>query len=106
MVDVAGNVDDNAKVLKVGEAVVDLSRGLLLDSQGHVVPLRRKAFETLKLLVENQGRTVPREELLQAIWPGVTVTDESVTQCVREVRRAIGDVKGELLRTISGRGYL
>jgi hypothetical protein len=36
----------------IGEAVVDLSRGLLLDSAGQVIPLRRKAFELLKLLVQ------------------------------------------------------
>jgi DNA-binding winged helix-turn-helix (wHTH) protein len=101
-----GHVDEKTKKVQVGEAVVDLSRGLLLDSAGQVIPLRRKAFELLKLLVHNQGRTVARDELLQAIWPGVTVTDESVTQCVRDVRRAIGDIKGKVLRTISGRGYL
>jgi adenylate cyclase len=99
-------VDDKAKKLQIGEAVVDLSRALLLDVAGHVIPLRRKAFDTLKLLVLNQGRTVPRDRMLQAIWPNATVTEESVTQCVREVRRAIGDLKGEVLRTIPGRGYV
>jgi DNA-binding winged helix-turn-helix (wHTH) protein len=99
-------VDAKTKKVQIGEAAVDLSRGLLLDSAGQVIPIRRKAFDLLKLLVQNQGRTVARDELLQAIWPSVTVTDESVTQCARDVRRAIGDPKGKVLRTIPGRGYL
>ena len=77
--------DGAPKTLPIGQAVFDLSRDLLLDGSGRVVPLRRKSFDLLKLLVQNLGRTVPRQELLDAIWPGVTVTEESVTQCVREV---------------------
>ena len=90
----------------INEAVVDLARGLLLDRTGDVIPLRRKSFDLLKMLSENAGRAVSRDELLNTIWPGVTVTDESVTQCVREVRQAIGDPQGQVLRTIPRRGYM
>ena len=46
-----------------------------------------------------------RDELFEAVWPDVTVTEDSIAQCVREVRRVIGDSDGRVLRTIVKRGY-
>jgi Tfp pilus assembly protein PilF len=48
---------------------------------------------------------VSRAEILDAVWPDVNVTDDSITQCVGELRRALGDEAG-LLKTIPRRGYL
>src|SRR5215813_7985254 len=69
------------------------------------VPLRRKSFELLRYLVENPDRLVTKEEFLEAIWPNVTVTDEVLTQCVSEVRQAIGDSKQTIIVTVPRRGY-
>src|SRR5215813_7076025 len=69
------------------------------------VALRRKSFELLRYLVENPDRLVTREELLKAIWPNVVVTDESLTQCVSEIRQAIGDGRQAIIATVPGRGY-
>jgi TolB-like protein/tetratricopeptide (TPR) repeat protein len=60
----------------------------------------------LRLLVENAGRIVDRDAIMDAVWPGVTVTDESITQCVRDVRKALGDETQRLLKTVPKRGYL
>jgi TolB-like protein len=46
-----------------------------------------------------------RDELFDAVWPDVTVTEDNIAQCVREVRRAIGDPEGRILRTVIKRGY-
>ncbi len=43
---------------------------------------------------------------MAAIWPGVIVTDDSVTQVVKEIRRALGDGEQRLLRTVPRRGFL
>src|SRR5262249_39197615 len=64
------------------------------------VALRPKSFELLRYLVENPDRLVTKEELLKAIWPNAVVTDESLTQCVREVRQAIGDNKQIIVATV------
>jgi adenylate cyclase len=85
---------------------LDLGRGCLLGADGAEVPLRRKAFEVLRHLAENAGRLVGRGELMQAVWPGVYVNDDSASQCVAEVRRALGDEGRRLLRTLPGRGYI
>ncbi len=84
---------------------LDLARAALFDAAGRVVPLRPKSFDVLVHLVRHAGRVVGREELLDAVWPEVTVTEESVTQCMREVRAALGEA-ARLLRTVPKRGYL
>lgn len=85
--------------------VLDLSRGALL-ADGAECPLRPKCFALLRHLVENAGRLIGRDELMQAVWPGVFVTDDSIAQCVKDIRRALGDDEQRLLRTLPRRGYL
>ena len=84
---------------------LDLRRATLLDAGGQQVALRPKSFDVLRHLLENPGRLVPREELLERVWAGVFVADDNVTGCIAEVRRALGE-KGPVLRTIPKRGYL
>jgi len=62
-----------------------LSRG------GTVIPLRLKVFETLRVLVENAGRLLTKEELLQAIWPGVAVEENNLNHNVSMIRRVLGE---------------
>ena len=85
---------------------LDLVRGALLVSDGAELPLRPKSFALLQLLVENAGRLLDRDTIMQAIWPDVFVTDDSITQCVRDIRRVLGEEAHGLLRTVPRRGYL
>ena len=68
--------------------------------------MRRKSFDVLRYLVEHAGRVVTKEELIRAVWPDVTVSDELLTQCVSEVRRAIGEESQRIIKTVPRRGYL
>jgi DNA-binding winged helix-turn-helix (wHTH) protein/Tfp pilus assembly protein PilF len=70
------------------------------------LPLRPKSFYVLQYLVRHPQRLVRREELLAAAWQGVVVTDDSLTQCLVEIRRAIGDETRCIVRTVPRRGYL
>ena len=70
------------------------------------VPLRPKSFQVLRYLVERSGRLVTREELLQAVWKDVAVTDESVTKCIVDIRKAIADDAQQIIRTIPRRGFV
>ncbi len=70
------------------------------------VPLRPKSFEVLHYLIQNAGQLVSREDVLGAVWPDVIVTEESLTQCVSEVRQALGGAGQTIIRTIPKRGYL
>jgi TolB-like protein len=83
---------------------LDIARNSLRAADREV-PLRRKSFELLRYLVENPDRLATKEELLKAIWPNVIVTNEVLTQCVSEVRQAIGDSKQTIIVTVPRRGY-
>jgi DNA-binding winged helix-turn-helix (wHTH) protein/TolB-like protein/tetratricopeptide (TPR) repeat protein len=84
---------------------LDLTRGCLLH-EGQEVKLRPKSFEVLRYLVERPGRLVGRAELMQAIWPDTFVSDESLAQCLMEVRRALQDDSQRLVKTVPRRGYI
>ena len=74
--------------------------------EGREVKLRPKSFACLKYLVENRGRLVTKEELIQAVWPDSFVTDDSLVQCLIDVRRALGDDSLSYIKTVPRRGYL
>jgi len=84
---------------------LDLRRGCLRKADREI-DLRRKSFEVLRYLVENAGRLVSKDELIEAVWPSVVVTDESLTQCVSEVRLALGDGDQRVIKTAPRRGYI
>ncbi len=92
--------DPGASVLRLGDAVLDLDSGTLI-REGQVVPLRSKSFRLLCELARQPGRVVPKGELLDAVWPDVIVTEASLSQAVRDVRKALNDGAGQILRTIS-----
>ena len=83
---------------------LDLARGALFDPDGAELRLRPKAFALLRHLAENAERLIDRDEILGAVWPGVFVTEDSVTLCVRQLRAALGNPDGRMLRTVPRRG--
>jgi TolB-like protein len=85
--------------------VLHLERGALL-ADGVECSLRPKSFALLRHFVENPGRLIDRDEIMHAVWPDVFVSDDSIAQCVRDIRRALGDDAQQLLRTLPRRGYL
>lgn len=70
------------------------------------VKLRPKSYQALLYLVTRAGRLVTREELLEALWGEVAVTDESVTKCIADIRRALSDDSQEIVKTVPRRGFL
>jgi TolB-like protein/DNA-binding winged helix-turn-helix (wHTH) protein/Tfp pilus assembly protein PilF len=77
-----------------------------LSSCGASIDLRPKALAVLHYLLEHPQRVVGKDELLAAVWGKVVVTDDSLVQCVREIRQALGDTDQRLIRTIPRSGYL
>lgn len=95
-----------ATVLHFAGVTLDGVRGRLRGPDGAEVPLAPKPFDLLMVLARNAGRTMSKDALLDAVWPGVHVTEDSLFQAVREARRAIGDEAGLVLRSVPRRGYL
>ena len=96
----------NERQFCFGRFVLDLKRGSLCGEEGGEIKLRPKSFELLRYLVENAGRLVPKDELIKAVWPSVIVTDESLAQCVSDVRIALRDRDQQILKTVPRRGYM
>lgn len=95
-----------ARTYRFAAFALDGGRGAVIAPDGAETALRPKTADVLCLLAENAGRLVSRETLMHSVWPDVFVTDDSVTQCVTEIRRALGDEGARLLRTMPKRGYL
>lgn len=89
----------------IGGRLFDPVPGLLASPAGPVW-LRPKSAAVLRLLAERAGRLVTREELLDAVWADRCVVDDSLTQCVTELRRALAPDLATALRTVPRRGYL
>ena len=84
---------------------LDVSQALLT-KDGQPVTLRPKTFEVLLLLVENAGRLMVRETILDSVWPGISITEDSLTQCISEIRTALADGSQRIVKTIPKRGYV
>ena len=71
------------------------------------IPLTPKAFETLLVLVRHRQRVVSKGELLTAIWPDSFVTEDSLTQNVWALRRALRDdsTQPRFIATVPRTGY-
>src|SRR5215467_15751708 len=93
------------RILRFDRFVIDLTRGCLRTGDRDI-DLRPKTFRVLRHLAENAGRLVPKQELYEIVWPNVVVSDDSLVQCVRELRQALDDENYSLIKTVSRRGYL
>ena len=81
--------------------------GARLLRDGRPIALTPKAFDLLHLLASKPGRLITKEELLEAIWPDVLVSDASIKVCVSEVRKALDDgaKTPQYIETVHRRGY-
>src|SRR4051794_31295190 len=68
--------------------------------------LRPKSFEVLTYLVEHHGRLVTKRALMDSIWSDTATTDNSLAQCMTEIRQALNDDSQTSIRTIARRGYV
>ncbi|MBR1216545.1 winged helix-turn-helix domain-containing protein [Bradyrhizobium sp. U87765 SZCCT0131] len=93
-------------LVRIGDLTLDLRQQELRDGAGAHVDLRNRSFGVLRHLVKNAGRVVSKDELLAANWPGLSVTEDSLTQCISDIRRLLGESGRDIVRTIARRGYM
>jgi len=99
-------VEESPQVYEFDEFRLDVAKRQLL-REGEVVPLYSKAFDLLLLLVENRGRDLSKDEILEKIWPGQVLEESNLTVNISAVRRALGEkaARPRYLITIPGHGY-
>jgi TolB-like protein/DNA-binding winged helix-turn-helix (wHTH) protein len=84
---------------------IDFGRGELRVG-GQAAALRPKTFAVLAAMARSPARLLSKDALIHAVWPDVVVTDDSLVQCIGELRSALGDRGQRLIRTIPRRGYM
>lgn len=85
---------------------VDFRRGSVTDASGQALTLRPQVALVLKILADRAGVLVTKDELMEAVWPGIAVTDDSLVQCIKDVRKAVGDDQHDIVVTLVKRGYM
>ncbi|MFS4583580.1 winged helix-turn-helix domain-containing tetratricopeptide repeat protein [Phaeobacter sp. C3_T13_0] len=92
--------------LQIGSHFYDPVSNELVDPSGNTVSLRPQSGQVLAVLAKQSGKVITKAELFAAVWPNTSVTDDSLTQCISEIRKSLGDSDRKLLRTIPKQGYL
>lgn len=88
--------------IRLGSRTLQPRRQLL--ANGARVSLGKRALDILSVLAEAGGKIVTKDELLEAVWPGVIVEENALQVHVAALRKALGP-EAERLKTIRGVGY-
>jgi DNA-binding winged helix-turn-helix (wHTH) protein/TolB-like protein len=83
----------------------DERRGELRRTDGRCVHLRPRVEALLRLFLAQPGRLIGRDELITALWPSTVVTEDSLVQCIGELRTSLDDRDQRIVQTVRGRGY-
>ncbi|MFA3920958.1 transcriptional regulator [Ruegeria sp. 2012CJ15-1] len=92
-------------LIALGEVRYDPDRRAILGPDDAPVSLRPQSLGVLHALASNPGEVVSKDDLIKAVWKDLNVTDDSLTQCIADIRRAIGDSNRLIVQTVPKRGY-
>jgi TolB-like protein/DNA-binding winged helix-turn-helix (wHTH) protein len=98
-------VTKNSEIVELGEFVFVLKTKELQRVGGNTVELRSQSTEVLAFLANRIGELVTKDELINAVWEGTFVTDDSLVQCIGDIRRALEDETRKIVETIPRKGY-
>lgn len=85
--------------------VFNLKTLSLQDVDGRPVSLRTQSAEVLACLARNPGATLGKDRIISEVWRDTFVTDDSLIQCIADIRRAVGDGDHKIVQTFSKKGY-
>jgi DNA-binding winged helix-turn-helix (wHTH) protein/tetratricopeptide (TPR) repeat protein len=86
---------------------LDAVRRQLRHPDGQLLDMPARAFDTLLFLIEQRSQIVPKDQLMQAVWPQAVVEENTLSQAISALRRALGDESAapRFVMTVAGRGY-
>jgi predicted ATPase/DNA-binding winged helix-turn-helix (wHTH) protein len=94
---------DQRPVFKFGAWEIDLARREMR-LNGVPIDLGSRAFEIVETLVQSAGELIDKYDLMNRVWPGAAVEENTLQAQISAIRKALGPDRG-LLKTIAGRGY-
>jgi DNA-binding winged helix-turn-helix (wHTH) protein/TolB-like protein len=95
----------NSEIVFLGGFLFNTNSVTLFSIDQQPIPLRHQSALVLKELAKTPGETVSKDKLVSAVWGGTFVTDDSLVQCIKDIRKAISDDERKIIRTVSGMGY-
>ncbi|NNL36572.1 MAG: hypothetical protein HKP35_12195 [Silicimonas sp.] len=95
-------IGPKSESLSIGRGQYDPETGSLTDEDGQPIHLRRQSAEVLAVLAASPGEIVGREPIIETVWKDVATTDDSLIQCISDIRRALGK---EVVETYPKVGY-
>ncbi|OCH39106.1 winged helix-turn-helix domain-containing protein [Aliivibrio fischeri] len=92
----------------IANLVLEPESRTLTNQFGHKVMLRPLPYEVFRLLLDQQGKSVSRDQLFNVCWEGMVVTDQALTNVISNLRRNLVQLKAEnvTIKTVSKIGYL
>src|SRR6267378_7529133 len=99
-------MSDRGEIFEFGKFSVDVRRRSL-ERDGQAVALSGKAFEILRVLLEQRGEVVDKDALMRQVWPDTAVEENNITVAISSLRKALGETPANprWIVTIPGRGY-
>ncbi len=97
---------NSSQTVALGEFSFSPATRELHDALGNLVHLRSQSAAVLAYLVDRRGETVSKAELFEDVWDKSFVTDDSLTQCIADIRRALNDTDHCIVQTRPKKGYL
>src|SRR5436305_6287976 len=96
---------EEQEILQFGSFTIDLSRQVLRLGDRDLA-LRPQSFDVLRYLAEHAGTLISKDQLIEAVWDRRPASDDSVMQCIKDIRQALGEGAHETIKTVSKRCYL
>ena len=79
--------------------------GTIRDAEGAVIELRPQSRQVLELMVRSADQVVTKDNFAEAVWDGRSVSEDSLVQCIAEIRAALDDGDRSLIQTVPRKGY-
>lgn len=91
--------------LTLGTVRFDPAHGMLWDASSNAVTMSDRALQLLSVLVEHRDQAVETRDLIAQVWGVSEGAEDTLIQCIAEIRRAIGDEAKTTIQTVPGLGY-
>ncbi|WP_171177770.1 winged helix-turn-helix domain-containing tetratricopeptide repeat protein [Ruegeria sp. HKCCD8929] len=99
-------IDTNSsEIVRIGDFTLSLENLEIQSVTGQTVDLRSQSADVLAVLVQHAGEIVSKDTLIDRVWADTFVTDDSLVQCIADIRRALGDTDHKLVQTFPKKGY-
>lgn len=101
----AEDLTKRSEKLRLGACTFDVETGELLGPESEPIRLRPQSASVLAILAARPGDLISKHDLINAVWKDTFVTEDSLVQCIKDIRRALGPEGRDVVETVPKKGY-